>query len=669
MECRLKALAWHLAVGLTALLQLTYGFRYHRDFKRGFTGIETIVKRGVERLCDSQANEVITGALRPLVRIADGCEGDIHTKIAHTVSKLAQIPIETAAIRLRDELKKESDAVKDCFVTGNHYVNIVLHDGYIRNVLREMDSDQAVRLGVPYMSSGTVVVDYFSPNVGKDLHMGHLRSAAIGAALSNILEFCGSRVIRRNHVGDFGSQSGQIMRYLMEYDPTSIEAFTESQTDKERAKEFTRLIDGYSIWSIKGITTSGRFSRPTPGVSAELIINTMGEIYKNAKELCDTDPEFQLRSKEETALLQRGKHMYQECWKSIVKTSIASHRDILEQFKLDAIRDVPESCYAKRVFAFVDRLVKQGHALARPDGSIVIPWQALNEQSGDTPTEELHDLVLITKEGAATYLAVDITALEYRLSEHKPNEIIYITDLAQKPHFDKVIAIARHIGFLKDQKIEHLGFGAVLSEDGKKMRSRTKTGVNVHDIWKYTLKRCLDEVEKKGEFLGQASMCMAHKLAVGSMLYADLSTKHTDTYVFSTDRLLNQGGNNLISILYPYVRARSILRKIEQDAIKVVNEDLWLVGGKPFLNRSARQLALHILGLENAIFTTAYLKTPHRLCKYVRSLGRIFTHFYDNNRVIDQGKAEADLVHLVRLFSQATKLVLKLLNIETLEFL
>ncbi|GFE55405.1 arginyl-tRNA synthetase [Babesia ovis] len=724
MEYRLVALVWRLCALICACIHHSEGFRHHGDLKQGFTAIETIVKRGVERLCDAQAAEVLSRSKRPLARLAgDACAGDINTKVAHNISKLVHIPVAEAAARLRDEIRKETDAVQDCFVTGNHYVNIVLKDGFMRDMLREMATD-GTRLNVSKMSKETIVIDYFSPNVGKELHMGHLRSAAIGAAMANILEFCGARVIRRNHIGDFGAQSGQIMRYLMEYDPTSIEAFTESETDKERAKETTRLYMDYSLWNLKGISTSNRFSRPTPATSAELIINSMGEIYKNAKKLCESNPEFLRRTKEETALLQRGKHMYQETWKCISKTSILSYRDILEDFRLDKIRDIPESCYAKRVFALVDRLVQRGHAVKQPDGSVTIlltePLNVLctsgldgddcdagtstnlhttdanstynldnttdvnnttnldnttdvnstyNLDNTTTPCDNQHELVLITKEGAATYLAVDLTALEYRLSEHKADGIMYVTDLAQKAHFDKVAAIAKQVGILNDQRIEHLGFGAVMAADGKKMRSRTKSGVSVYDIWDDTLSKCAKEVEKRGEYIGEASEYVARKLAAGSILYADLSTTHGDTYTFSTDRLLNQGGNNLISILYSYVRSRSILRKMDSDGTKITGRDRCLTRDTPFRNDAARKLGLQMVGLENAILAAAILRAPHRLCKYMWALAREFTQFYESTRVVSNGKADAELVQLVALFSAVTKLVLQLLNIETMEFL
>ncbi|ORM40611.1 Arginine--tRNA ligase [Babesia sp. Xinjiang] len=659
------------------------------DFKRGFTTLETIVKRGIERLCDAQSNDVISHCKRPLVRLAgDSCEGDLHTKIAHTLSEHLQIPAEEVAIRLRDEIRKETDCVSDCFVTGNNYINIVLKDEYLTRTLKAMANDTCKRLNVPIMSRQNVVVDYFGPNVGKELHMGHLRSAAIGGAISNILEFCGDKVYRRSHIGDFGAHSGQIIRYLIEYDPYSLDCFTESWTDRERLLELTRQELGYSVWDAKGIKTSNRLSRPTPAESTDLIVNTIGEIYRRAKRQCELDEKFNVRCKEETALLQHGRHLYQKTWENISLKSMQSYRDLLEDFKLDKIRDVPESCYAKRVFKLIDRLVKEGHALKNKDGSITIkiehhgssvdPSRANIDQDkepahGKNQTTLVYlynmasDLVLLTREGAATYLSVDLCALEYRLREHKADTILYVTDSAQRGHFSKLITVARQVGILKDQRVEHLGFGAVLAEDGKKLRSRRKSGAHVLDIWSDTFDKCLHEVENKGEYKFPDNAIMANTLAVGSMLYADLSTTHGDTYTFSTDRLLKQGGNNLISILYSYVRGRSILRKVVSDNISVLNDDF----GEGWLFRSDfdRNLAVQLVGLENAILTAAIMRAPHRLCKYVWKLSRDFAHFYESTRVLDNGTARAENVLLVDLFAKVTNLVLTLLNIETVDYL
>ncbi|GIX65740.1 arginyl-tRNA synthetase [Babesia caballi] len=632
------------------------------------------VKRGVERLCDAQAEEVLASCKRPLVRLSgDDWEGDIHTKVSHSVAKQMQLPVAQVALRLRDEIRKETEAVSTCVVTNNGYVNISLRDAFVRGAMRAMLSDESRRLNVPRMSSERVVVDYFGPNVGKELHMGHLRSAAIGAAVANILEFCGAKVFRRNHVGDFGAHAGQIMRYLVEYDPTSLDAFSEAHVDRERALESARQQRGYSVWAPKGIHTSNRMAQPTPETGVALIVNTIGEIYRCAKRKCAEEEGFMGRCKEETAELQRGRNRHQKVWRHIATTSMRGHRDILENFKLDKVRDVPESCYAKRVFALVERLVSEGHAARRPDGSvtIVVGDDATTaddvEGGGDGASRQENELVLITKEGSATYLAVDLTALEHRLREHMADKVLYVTDAAQRAHFDKLERVARQVGILQGQQVEHLGYGAVRADDGKKMRSRTGAGVAVADVWEETLERCTHEVEKKGEFSGAVSAFMARKLAAGSILYSDLSTAHKDPYTFTASRLLNQGGNNLVSVMYAYVRGRSILRRLAQSGGDRVGEGVEVPEDGPFRDDRSRRLAVRLVGLENAILSAASARAPHRLCKYLWALARDFTRFYEGTRVLEAGGASAESVQMVDLFAKAVHLLLSLLNVETLE--
>ncbi|GBE62200.1 arginyl-tRNA synthetase [Babesia ovata] len=736
MGCRNKAALRRLLILLLSVLPFGAAFKYNTDFKRGFTALETIVKRGAERLCDARADDILMRCKRPLVRLTgDTWEGDLHTKVTHIIAEQTQLPIDEVAQRLRDEIRKEDEFVSNCIVTGNGYINIFLKDEFLRRSLNSMQCSTTRLLNVPCMSKDSVVVDYFGPNVGKELHIGHLRSAAIGGAVANILEFCGAKVFRRNHVGDFGSHSGQIMRYLLEYDPTSLDAFSPSKVDSERMRETVRQQIGYNLWPYKKITTTDKMSQPTPDISVELITNTIGEIYRCARKKCDADASFMARCKEETALLQRGKDVHQDVWNNIARTSMNSHRDVLKLFNLDKVRDIPESFYAKRVFALVERLVGEGHARKRPDGSVTIvarcdaapndnqsndgmeghgssdaddaltfnipgisnttggyssESQELNEASRmaysdesatsaynsedvnttnttnsnvesqdiatveDNFSREENELVLITKEGFATYLAVDLTALDHRLRENKA---------------DRLTKIAKRVGILTTQKVEHVGFGAVKNADGKKMRSRTGSGPSVSDIWQDTLDKCTREVQRKGEFLGPVGEHMARKLASGSILYADLSAAQEDCYTFSAERLLKQGGNNLISILYSFVRSRSILRKLAESGIYTGENAVGIPEEVSFANESSRKLALQLVGLENAIFAAASMREPHRLCKYVWALSRYFAHFYQHNRVLDRDGTGANMeaAQLVDLFAKVTQLALALLNIQTLE--
>ncbi|CDR97733.1 arginyl-tRNA synthetase, putative [Babesia bigemina] len=751
MGCRNKTAVRRLLILVLSALPFVVAFKYNADLKRGFTTLETIVKRGAERLCDARADDILRQCKRPLVRLTvDAWEGDLHTKVTHAIAEQTQLPVDEVAQRLRDEIRKEDDSVGNCIVTGNGYINIFLKDEFLRRLLNSMQCSAPRRLNVPCMSRDAVVVDYFGPNVGKELHIGHLRSAAIGGAVANILEFCGAKVLRRNHVGDFGSHSGQIMRYLLEYDPTSLDAFSPSQVDAERLREITRQQIGYSLWQYKKMSTTERLAQPTPAVSAGLIANTVGEIYQRARTKCEEDASFMARCKEETALLQRGKDTHQAVWHNIAKTSMRSHRDVLKLFNLEKVRDIPESLYAKRVFALVERLIGAGHARRRADGSVTIVARCastsnedavgggaagqggtddddavtvnipgisntargyaseshnVNEASRtaasdgdctpmydsegvDTPNtasssaegrdaagaddslaREENELVLITKEGYATYLAVDLTALEHRLRENKADRVIYVTDNAQKTHFEHLAVIAKSVGILTTQRVEHVGFGAVQNADGKKMRSRTGSGPSVLDIWQDTVDRCTREVQRKGEYLGPAGEHMARKLASGSILYADLSAAQEARYTFSADRLLKQGGNNLISILYSFVRCRSILRKLAEMGVRTGEDAEVIAEGVPFANEASRKLALQLVGLENAIYAAASMREPHRLCKYVWALSRKFSHFYQHNRVLGHGGSGVNMeaVQLVDLFAKATQLVLALLNIQTLE--
>ncbi|KAK2198092.1 bifunctional Arginine-tRNA ligase/Aminoacyl-tRNA synthetase [Babesia duncani] len=580
---------------------------------------------------------------------------------------------EQVAQRLAAEVCKEAPQISACVATSNGYVNLTLCDEYILSELERMYQDE--RLGIQQMSSQVVLVDYFGPNVGKELHMGHLRSAAIGASIANILAFCGCKVHRRNHLGDFGAHSGSIMRYMIEYDMPALEAVS-GATDYDEELEQQRNKLGYSIWTNTDKYASDTIGQTGHYAAKSIVTSTIGKYYALANELLKRDADFSRRAKRETALLQRGSSTACNSWKFISITYQGHYRKLLEIFGLDKIKDMPESLYAKRTFQLIESLVQRGLAQRNEDGSVVIVD---------------NDIVLMTRQGAATYVAVDLATLAHRMKQQTPHCIIYVTDDAQAVHFERLRQLSQSLKIGNACNIEHVGFGPVAMQDGKKMRSRSGETHHLMDVTLRVAEKVYETYKERtvdnGDVYNLAAPIHVHKVTVGSMIYAELSTRHHQRYTFSLERLLNQGGNSLLAILYAYVRALKIARAAKQRmptseanncgptqtmpteliVTKDPTEKFTATTSVAFRNPAERRLALRLLSLEIVVLDSFRHRTPHRLCKYLHVLSKEFNRFYESSRVITPSGVHATSLLLTELMIKTVKLVLGLLNIPTVD--
>eukprot|EP00375_Theileria_parva_P003859 XP_766545.1 arginyl-tRNA synthetase [Theileria parva strain Muguga] len=597
-------------------------------------------------------------------------EFDLHTKVARTISDLLNLNLDQTNERLSYEIKKELSTVGACKITHD-CLNIKLRDEYIIDQLNLMSESD--RLNVGKLTDETVLVDYFSPNVGKNLHMGHIRSLGIGQAISNLLHFSGSKVIRRNHVGDFGLHSGIIMRYIIEYDTRAMEALNPATCDSVRLRETTRqLVAGFSPLNFSHDYNVKNLTLPYPTFAYGLVLETMDDYYKLAFEKFSSDQEFAKRAKIETCLLQNEKSFAFPQWQNVTKVSLAKYNDLLDYFYIKGLKNIPESLYKNVTNRFINELIKDNQ-VKQNDKEVVytIPKSSKTDDNTDS-TENTRNsdsaegvgvknedkTVLITREGSLTYMSTDLGALSYRVNWHKPDRIIYVTENNQKSHFKKLYKISKKLKLLKKCKMEHVGFGQICLEGSGKIRSRTGNTCTLDDITRQVVKLVTDHMVKRGDYLQLKSPVLSRKIGVGSILFSDLSVEPKSGYNFSIERLMNQGYNLLISILYSYVRCQSILKRCES---------LPQIPSNEFRNEYERKLGLVLLGFENIIATSISLREPHRVCKYLTNLSREFNQFYEKTPVIADDKVNSLSLKLVKITSRAIEIGLGILNIQTVK--
>ncbi|UKJ88371.2 arginyl-tRNA synthetase [Theileria orientalis] len=630
-------------------------------------------------------------AVENIVWVSDSdSEYDLHTKVGRTISDVLDLKIDQVNDKLCNEIKKDLSIVDSCQLFHDE-LKIKLRDSYILDQLDEMANDE--RLSVGKLTNERVVVDYFSPNVGKMLHMGHIRSLVIGQSLSNLLEFSGSKVFRRNHVGDFGLQCGILMRYLMEYDVRMMEALDVENLPVDRAVKEERKYLGFKIPEVEQDYRERTLHLPLPKFTDNLILSTIDSYYKLAYDKFTEDEEFCRRARYESMLLQNSKSQGQKQWEKLRETCVAHYDDMAYFYYMNGLKTIPESYYNNLADKLIKKLVRQKKA--KEEGKEVMinipdldsenqehvdlddPYDGSKNGVNDEDDGGLHGYgvtegaeskesdsankaVLKTAEGSLTYMATDLAALSHRVNWNKPDRIIYVTESNQRPHFEKLYKISKKLNMLNGCRMEHVGFGQVRLEGLGKLRSRSGNKCSLVDITRQVVKLVGDEIVKRGDYLELKRPILSRKIGVGSMIFSDLSVERHSGYNFSLERLMNQGNNGLVTILYAYVRCLSILKKTEQ---------LEQLDKREFRTASERSLGRALLGFENSILSALAMREPHRVCKYLKALAKAFSRFYEETHVIEDNKVHSLSVKLVKLTSRVIEESLKILNIQTVQHL
>lgn len=495
-------------------------------------------------------------------------------------------------------------------IAGPGFINIKIKPDFLSKVIQK--TLKIGPIGLPKTTKPQrVVIDFSSPNVAKEMHVGHIRSTIIGDSLSRLFEFLGDDVLRLNHVGDWGTSFGMLITYLKEREP---EVFSGNQPT-----DLTHLMG----W------------------------------YRASKKVFDEDEEFKKRAQRQVVALQQGDLEALRAWRLICEISEKAYQEI---YKLLDVRITTrgESFYNPLLLPLVNDLQKKG-LLELSDGAKCMFLEGFQTREG-TPLP----LILQKSDGGFNYATTDLAALRHRIEEEKADRVIYVIDLGQSTHLQMVFQAAVKAGYWDPKKVrvDHVGFGLVLGPDGKKFKTRSGDSEKLIDL----LTQAVDEAEK---ILNERSPSMdiqerkklAHALGIGAVKYSDLSTNRTGDYQFSYEKMLRFEGNTAAFIMYAYVRVAGIKRKVQQDI------DLLIAQGSIHLSHPSEiALALQVAQFGEVLEQITVDLMPNHLTDYLYGLADRFHAFFRDCRV--EGSSEQrDRLLLCEAVARTMKQGLEILGI------
>ncbi|MFD4522822.1 arginine--tRNA ligase [Streptomyces sp. NPDC058470] len=516
------------------------------------------------------------------------------------------------------------DVIKDIEVSGPGFLNITITDRAITENLAERYAD-GERLGVPFIEHpGTTVIDYAQPNVAKEMHVGHLRSAVIGDAVVQILEFVGETVVRRHHIGDWGTQFGMLIQYLDEHP---------HELDHKDAE-----------------------------VTGEEAMSNLDRLYKTARKLFDSDEEFKTRARLRVVDLQAGEPKTLATWQRFVDESKIYFYSVFDKLDME-IRDadvIGESGY-NDMLDETCRLLEESGVAVRSDGALCVFFDDVKGPDGN-PTP----LIVKKSDGGYGYAATDLSAIRDRVFNLKASALVYVVDARQSLHFKMVFETARRAGWLSDDvKAYQLAFGTVLGKDGKPFKTREGETIRLVDLLDEAIDRATTVVREKAEKVGLSEQEIEENgryVGIGAVKYADLSTSAVRDYKFDLDQMVSLNGDTSVYLQYAYARIQSILRKAGE-ARPVAHPELELVSAE-------RELGLHLDRFGETLAEVAAGYEPHKLASYLYQLASLLTTFYDKCQVLsDDNPSELveNRLFLVDLTARTLQQGMALLGIRTPE--
>ena len=524
-----------------------------------------------------------------------------------------------------------SDIADKVEVAGPGFINISLKNDFLQQNLAKNLADKE-HLGVPLAASPqTVVVDYSAPNLAKEMHVGHLRSTIIGDALARTLDFLGHKVIRQNHVGDWGTQFGMLTAYLKEKLGAKI------WTDKH-GEGYPRILDNIDIPDIE-------------------------DLYRKAKKHFDEDEAFAKLSREYVVKLQSGDPQIELLWMTVVDMSLSHSQAVYKRLgALLTSKDVRgESAYNDDLPEVVKDLEKKGLLTESEGAKCVFLDEFKNKDNEPLP------VIVQKSDGGYLYATTDLAAIRYRVGELKADRILYVTDSRQALHFRQIFAVARKAGFAsEDISLEHVPFGTMMDKNNRPFKTREGGTVKLMDLLDEAEQRAKDVVHEKNPDLPDEKISeIAGIVGIGAVKYFDLAHNRSSDYVFSWDKMLALDGNTAPYMQYAYARIRSIQRKSTDytDYTDYRNDAKILIE-----DPAERALAVKLLQFSEAVEAVAAESLPNLLCGYLYDLAGAFTTFYESCPVLKSDEpTRSSRLGLCEATARTIRTGLGLLGIETVE--
>ncbi|SUT85751.1 arginyl-tRNA synthetase [Actinobacillus ureae] len=497
-------------------------------------------------------------------------------------------------------------------IAGPGFINIFLNQQWLASQASE--ALQAVNFGIKTANPQTIVIDYSSPNVAKEMHVGHLRSTIIGDAVVRTLEFLGNNVIRANHVGDWGTQFGMLIAYL-------------EKMENEHA--------------------------------SQMELSDLEAFYRAAKEHYDSDEVFAEKARNYVVKLQSGDEYCRTMWKKLVDITMHHNQENYDRLNVTlSEKDVMgESLYNPMLPEIVADLKAKGLAV-EDDGALVVFLEEFKNKDGDPM-----GVIVQKKDGGFLYTTTDIAAAKYRYETLNADRVLVFSDSRQAQHMQQAWLITRKAGYVPESfSLEHPFFGMMLGKDGKPFKTRSGGTVKLKDLLDEAVERADKLIsERSTDLTAEEKAAVVEAVAIGSVKYSDLSKNRTTDYVFDWDNMLTFEGNTAPYMQYAYTRIRSIFNRAGINA-NGLNGEIGLIEDKE------RALAVKLLQFEEVLNGVAKDGMPHILCQYLYELAGAFSSFYEACPMLNaEENVKNSRLRLATLTAKTLKQGLDLLGIKTIE--
>ena len=549
-------------------------------------------------------------------RTKDKSHGDFATNIALMLAKPAGMKPRDLAEKLIAALPADN-AVAKVEIAGPGFINFFQADDWLTGLLDQALADPYLAVPRPEQAQ-TVVVDYSSPNLAKEMHVGHLRSSIIGDAVVRTLEFLGHAVVRQNHVGDWGTQFGMLLAYL------------EEQKSEESDTELSR-----ELGDLEGF-------------------------YRAAKQRFDESDAFATRARSLVVKLQAGDEDCLALWREFNSVSLSHCQAVYDRLGVSLTpADVRgESAYNDDLAQVVSDLDARGLLSEDQGAQCVFMDEFKNKEGAPLP-------VIVQKaDGGYLYATTDLAALRYRAGTLHADRMLYFVDQRQALHFQQMFSLAKRAGFVPEPtELEHMGFGTMNGPDGRPFKTRDGGTVKLIDLLDEAEERAYTLVKDKNPQLDDQDLrTIAHAVGIGAVKYADLSKNRSSDYIFNFEQMLSFEGNTAPYLLYAYTRVASVFRKAGLEMAQV--------SGDFQLQEDAEQaLAARLVQFGEVLESVAEKGLPHLLCTYLYDVAGLFSTFYEHCPILsgDNEALKQSRLKLAALTARTLKQGMELLGLSPLE--
>lgn len=583
-----------------------------------FQHLSNIVQKTLESIVPEDMHPI-----QPMLKPAgDKKFGDFQSNAALALAKQLKTNPRELATKIIEALKVD-DVCSKVEIAGPGFINFFLKPDFLAESLNQVYEDE--RLGVPKVKNPEKsILDFSSPNLAKEMHIGHLRTTITGEVIARILEFVGHKTERVNHVGDWGTQFGMLLEYLYQFHPEVV----------ENPESFQ--------------------------------VSDLQEFYKKAKKEFDENEKFKDLSRKRVVLLQSGDETALKLWKTFLNESLRHCHELYKVLDV-TLEDVGESFYNDKLADTVQELKDLGLAV-EDNGAICVFIDGYENREGKPLP-----MIIQKSDGGYNYDTTDLAAIKYRIQDRKGNHLIYITDIRQAQHFDMLFKAARKAGWATDSvKLDHIGYGMILGQDRKPFKTRSGETVRLKDVIEESVSRAKEVIKANQERTGRSLQYadpeqVAEAVGLAAIKYYDLSHNLSSDYVFHWDQMLSMEGNTGPYMLYAYARIKSIGRKANVDLDKLSSES------KILLEKEAEfELAKEIIRFSDVVHHVSQELKPNLLTDYLYQLSKTFNTFYDKQKGVSVLNAETEelkqsRLKLCALTARTLKQGLNLLSLKTVE--